>query len=346
MNQSLCGFWVNAWNTITFRMGKAARDIEANGEKIDAAMDKLRDAKARKAAIMGDEEGALTGVKSEKEQLESKITTGNDAKAASQSEAEKAAKKAAEIEKKLLRETRTELQNEISDIQELRDEYKALIQTMLSYEKSKKEKDAQKIADLEGRLAEADATAEKRIAIAEAKAKKKFDDEVKDLQSGFDETAEEIARKRNEGETDRKVEEALKNDAATGMKLLADLISESKIAAQAAKAEFAKAMADAQADGTITDEEKDRIQKVQNAYSLAEGLVDKYADKLRSAQSATEKGAGAVKPQGTFSARAASVLRGNQMEQRMFSATQEIVKHTKKTAELLKDFEGGTGTFQ
>ena len=36
------------------------------------------------------------------------------------------------------------------------------------------------------------------------------------------------------------------------------------------------------------------------------------------------------------------------MEQKMLTATQEIVKHTKKTAELLKDGAGtgGTLTFQ
>ena len=41
-------------------------------------------------------------------------------------------------------------------------------------------------------------------------------------------------------------------------------------------------------------------------------------------------------------------MRGNQMEQRMLTATQEIAKHTKKTAELLKDGSGGgsTLTFQ
>ena len=346
-NESLTGFWVNAWNTITFRMGKAARDIEANGEKIDEAMAKLADARKRQQAILNGDEGSLTGGKSEKEQLEGKVTEGREQKGASQEEAEKAAKKVADIEKKLTREQRTELQNEISDIQELRDEYKQLLQTILSYEKSKKQKDNEKIADLEGRLAEADATAEKRIAIAEAKAKKKFDDEVKELQEGFDETAEDIARNRTEGETDRKVEAALKNDAATGMKLLADLISQSKIAAAQAKAEFDQAMKDATADGDISDEEKDRIKKAQDAYSLAEGLVDKYATKLRSAQDETQKRAGAVKPQGAFYAKAASALRGNMMEQRMFMATQEIEKHTKKTAELLKDFDGGgKQTFQ
>ena len=55
-----------------------------------------------------------------------------------------------------------------------------------------------------------------------------------------------------------------------------------------------------------------------------------------------------ARPQGTFYASAAQSLRGSQMEQRMLTATQEIAKHTKKTAELLKDGSGGgtTLTFQ
>ncbi|MBR4615117.1 MAG: hypothetical protein IKO55_05875, partial [Kiritimatiellae bacterium] len=202
----------------------------------------------------------------------------------------------------------------------------------------------EKIADLEGRLAEADATAERRIKAAEEKAKRKFDKEIADLQESFDQTAEDISRRRSEGETDRKVEDALKDDAAKGMKLLNDLISQSKIAATQAKAEFQKAMAEATADGDVSDDEEKRIRKAQDAYSLAEGLVDKYEAKLRNAQEATAKQTSIAKPQGTFYANAAQSLRGNQMEQRMLTATQEIVKHTKKTAELLKDGTGGGGT--
>ena len=75
--------------------------------------------------------------------------------------------------------------------------------------------------------------------------------------------------------------------------------------------------------------------------------MDKYAAKLRSAQEEVQKRAGAVKPQGAFYARAASALRGNQMEQRMLTATQEIEKHTKQAAELLKGMDGGGSmTFQ
>ena len=347
-NDSLTGFWVNAWNTVTFRMNKAANEIKENGEKIRAEMDRIADAQQRLDAIKGGDRDALTGGKTEREQLEEKVSQGRDEKHASMDEADSAAKKAADIERKLIRETRSELENEVSDIRERRDEYKALISTMLSYEKSKKDKDLERIADLEGRLAEADATAERRIRAAEAKAKRKFDREIEDLQESFDQTAEDISRRRSEGETDRTVEAALKDDAAKGMKLLADLISQSKIAATQAKAEFRQALAQAQEDGDVSDDEEKRIRKAQDAYSLAESLVDKYESKLRSAQEATARETNVAKPQGTFYAAAAQSMRGSQMEQRMLTATQEIVKHTKKTAELLKDGagSGGTLTFQ
>ena len=340
-NESLQGFWVNTWNTITFRMGKASEEIEANGQRQLEMFSKIREAQERLAAIRGGDTDALAGGKTEKEQLQEKVETGRTERFSTQGEAAEAAKKAAEIERKLTREQQTELQNECDDIRALRDEYKGLLKTMLSFEKSKREKDAEKIADLEGRLAEADAVAERRIAKAEEKAKRKFDDEIRDLQEGFDETAEEVSRRRAEGETDRKVEKTLKGDAAKGMELLSGLISESRLAAARAKAEFEKAMAEATADGDVSDEEKRRIEKAKDAYSLAEGLVDKYASKLRSAQDETQRRAGSVKPQGAFYARAAQALRGNMMEQRMFQATQEIEKHTKKAAELLKGMNGG-----
>ena len=347
-NDSLTGFWVNAWNTVTFRMNKAANEIKENGEKIRAEMHRIAEAQQRLDAIKGGDRDALTDGRTEREQLDDKVSQGRSEKHASMGEAEDAAKKAADIERKLIRETRSEIENEVSDIRELRDEYKALISTMLSYEKSKKDNDLERIEDLEGRLAEADATAERRIRAAEAKAKRKFDREIADLQESFDQTAEDISRRRSEGETDRKVDAALKDDAAKGMKLLADLISQSKLAATQAKAEFQRALAEAQEDGDVSDDEEKRIRKAQDAYSLAESLVDKYESKLRSAQEATARETSVAKPQGTFYAAAAQSMRGSQMEQRMLTATQEIVKHTKKTAELLKDGagSGGTLTFQ
>lgn len=346
-NESLCGVWVNTWNVITFRGDKAAKDIEANGEKISAAYEKMRAAQARLNAIKGGDKDAVTGGKGEKEKLQEKIDAERSKKGAARSEAESAATRILEIEKKLTREQCTELENEISDIKELRDEYKKLLTTVLSYEKSKKEKNLKKIADLEAKLAQADATAEKRIAKAEAKARKKFDDEVAELQENFDSTASNIEKSRAVGEQDREIDDALKTDKEVGIKLISEMLHYSQTAAEEAKEAFAQIMKESTADGELTDDEKKRIEKAQEAYRSAESMVDKYASKLRSAQEETQKSATSTKPQGTFYARAAAALVGNQMELRRTQAAEETVRQVKKTNQLLKDMDGGSSmTFE
>lgn len=65
-SKSMTDFWVNKWNTITFRMGKSAREINANS-------DKIADARRRLAAIEEGDEEALTGGKTEHEKLEEKV---------------------------------------------------------------------------------------------------------------------------------------------------------------------------------------------------------------------------------------------------------------------------------
>ena len=106
-------------------------------------------------------------------------------------------------------------------------------------------------------------------------------------------------------------------------------------------------MKESTADGELTDDEKKRIEKAQEAYRSAESMVDKYASKLRSAQEETQKSATSTKPQGTFYARAAAALVGNQMELRRTQAAEETVRQVKKTNQLLKDMDGGSSmTFE
>lgn len=340
-NDSLCDWWVNAWHVITFRMDKSSDDIKANAEKINEYIRQLGDARKRQRSILDGDEGSLTGGKGESEALQEKIDAEKRDKSASQDEAEKAAKRLAEIEKKLTREQQTDLQNEIDDIRKLRDEYKDLIKTMLSYEMSKREKDAEKIADLEGRLAEADKVAERRIAVANEKAEKKFNDEIKDLQDSFDERVEDISRARAERETDENIENTLKADSEVGIKLLSELIANAKLAAESAKLSFDEAMKEARADGEISDAEAERIRKAEDAYTLAEGLVDKYAAKLRSAQDAAQKNSMSIRSQGTFYAKAAENMRPNQLENRRTQAAEEIVRQTRRTNQLLKGMDKG-----
>ena len=60
------GFWVNTWNMITFRMGKSAREINANS-------DKIADARRRLVAKEEGDEEALTGGKTEHEKQEETV---------------------------------------------------------------------------------------------------------------------------------------------------------------------------------------------------------------------------------------------------------------------------------
>ena len=65
-SKSMTDFWVNTWNMITFHMGKSAREINANS-------DKIADARRRLAAIEEGDEEALTGGKTEHEKQEEKV---------------------------------------------------------------------------------------------------------------------------------------------------------------------------------------------------------------------------------------------------------------------------------
>ena len=76
-------------------MNKSADEIEKNGERISAEMKKIVDAQKRLNAIKGGDNDAITGGKTEPEQLEEKVELGRSEKHASMDEADSAAKKAA-----------------------------------------------------------------------------------------------------------------------------------------------------------------------------------------------------------------------------------------------------------
>ena len=218
---------------------------------------------------------------------------------------------------------------------------------MLDYEKSKpeKEQDKAKIAELEGKLAGADQTAEDRIAKAREKAARKMKDDVASYQERFQESEQSIQDRRTEAAQDRKIDETLKNDPAAGQQMLEGLIAQYQKEAAAAKAQFEKELRDAQADGKIDDDERKKLDDAHSAYTRAESMVDKYSDRLRSAQDGTREAAEKVsKPQGGFLAAALENLGESSAADRTAKATETIVANTKKTNTLLKK-QNGMGTF-
>ncbi|OQA81996.1 MAG: Phage-related minor tail protein [Lentisphaerae bacterium ADurb.Bin242] len=343
-NESLLSYWNhNLWSQVSGRQEESLRKLEANGDRMSAMRKKMDAAKLRKKAILSGDPDAVSGETGPN--TAENVETENRRRQQSSDEADAAAKKVAEIDRKLARERRTELQNEIEDILALRDEYKALIQTMLDYEKSKPEakQDKGKIAELEKKKADADRTADERVAGAKEKAAGKMRKDVEDFQRRFEETERDVQERRNEDARDRQINDTLKSDKNAGISMLQGMIGQYRQAAELAKAQFQRELEMAQADGTIDEEERRRIGKAQSDYSSAESFVDKYESKLREVQEGTRKAADNLKPQGTFLAAALDSLGGVSAEERTAKATEAIVANTKKTNDLLK--RGGKFVF-
>ncbi len=347
-NEALLSYWNNnLWSQISGRQEEAQKKLEANGDRAMGYRQKIQALQKRRQAVQEGKPGATTGEEGDGTSTEEKVESEKQRRQAASDNADAAAKRVAEIDRQLARERKSELENEIDDIIALRDEYKQLIQTMLDYEKSRpeKEQDKAKIAELEGKLAGADQTAEDRIAKAREKAARKMKDDVASYQERFQESEQSIQDRREEEAQDRKIDETLKNDPAAGQQMLEGLIAQYQKEAAAAKAQFEKELRDAQADGKIDDDERRKLDDAHSAYTRAESMVDKYSDRLRSAQDGTREAAEKVsKPQGAFLAAALENLGESSAADRTAKAAETIVANTKKTNTLLKK-QNGMGTF-
>ena len=347
-NEALLSYWNNnLWSQVSGRQEEAQKKLEANGDRAMGYRQKIQALQKRRQAVQEGKPGATTGEEGDGMSTEEKVEAEKQRRQIASDNTDAAAKRVAEIDKQLARERKTELENEIDDIIALRDEYKQLIQTMLDYEKSKpeKEQDKAKIAELEGKLAGADQTAEDRIAKAREKAARKMKDDVASYQERFQESEQSIQDRRTEAAQDRKIDETLRSDPAAGQQMLEGLIAQYQKEAAAAKAQFEKELQDAQADGKIDDDERKKLDDAHSAYTRVESMVDKYSDRLRSAQDGTREAAEKVsKPQGAFLAAALENLGESSAADRTAKATETIVANTKKTNTLLKK-QNGMGTF-
>lgn len=346
-NEALMSYWNhNLLSQITGRQQESVNKIEANGDKMAAMRQKIGALRMRKQAVQQDKPGAVTGTDGKPGSTTAEnVEAEKQRRKQSQDAADEAAKRVAEIDKKLARERKTDLENEIDDINALRDEYKALIKTMLDYEKSKPEgqQDKAKIAELEGKLKQADVTAQERIAKAREKAAEKMKKDVADFQKSFDEAQQGVRERRAEDAQDRKIDDTLKSDKDAGIQMLQGLILQYQQAAEAARQQFQRELQAAQADGKIDDGERERISAAQAAYTRAESLVDKYSGKLRDAQGGTEAAADRSQTTGSFLAAALTQALGgggNEAE-RTANATEQMARTSKETNKILKKMGRG-----
>jgi len=126
--------------------------------------------------------------------------------------------------------------------------------------------------------------------------------------------------------------------------MLQNMIEQYRQAAEAAKIQFQEELKKAQADGTIDDKERAKLDNIQAGYSQAESMLDKYESKLREAQDGTQQVAEDVKPQGAFLAAALSNIGESSAADRTAKATESVASNTKKTNDLIKK-NSGMGVF-
>ena len=332
----------NLWSQISGRQEETVGRIETNGGRMASYRQKINAVKRRRKAVEQEKPGAMTGSDGTTESSTAeKIETEKQRRRQTQDAADDAAKRVAEIDKKLARERKTGLENEIDDIVALRDEYKALIQTMLDYEKSKPEdgRDNEKISELEGKLVQADKTAQERIAKAQEKAAEKMRKDAADFQKSFNDAQKDVQLRRAEDAQDRNIEKTMETDKSAGIRMIQELIRQYQLAAATAKRQFEQELLTAQADGKMDGGERERISEAQAAYTRAESLVDKYSGKLREAQSGTRSAAeGSSRVNGSFLAAAlnAALGGGGNEAERTANATEMMAKNSRETNRLLK----------
>ena len=204
-NDALDSYWNhNLWSQISGRQEEAVNKTQTNNERILAYRKQIYALRQRKKAIAENKPGSATGT--EGQSTEDKVEQERQRQQQAADAVAQAERRAAEIEKRWRRDGQTDLENEIQDIIELRDEYKKLIQTMLDYEKSKPEdkQDKTRIAELERKMVEADREAEKRIAQAKANAK----GDVADAERQVADIEKRLRRER-QSELDNEIEDII-----------------------------------------------------------------------------------------------------------------------------------------
>ncbi len=333
-NEALLSYWNhNVMSLVTGKQSESVAKIATNGDKAVAYQQKIDALKQRKKAIQLGDEDAITGESSSTTTAEN-VETEKQKKATSLQENADAQARVAQIDKQLSRERQTALQNEIADINALRDEYKSLVQAMLDYEQSKADnlQDKKRIAELESKLVDADKIAEERIAQAQEKASAEFSS----IESSFNKNAKNIQDKRLEDATDRELEQTLKTDKDAGIEMLQNMIISYQQAAEQAKLQFQEELKKAQGDGVINDAERSKINEAESAYSRAESMFDKYESKLRDAQEGTRQSSENTQVQGAFLAQALDGLSNGTAADRTAKATETIASNTSKTNDYLK----------
>lgn len=261
------------------------RRVDEIGKSLAEQQDKLNRLMQEKREVK-DPGSADAGLK---ERLEKEAA----AQRAAADEAAKAAEVRRQAEEKLDRESRTNLQNKIADIEKEAEAHKKAIQTELQYEKSKKDSDAGKIAELEAKLTKAEKAYQQKIEKAKLENKDDFTRSLQKMQEDYANVQQEIERRRKDAEEDREIAKKIEEDPNAGIKLLDEKLAALSDAIAAGKKAVEKAIKDAAAspdpNGKVDKDKaaevrkrQEELNRLQQRQSQLQSRRDQTADSMES----------------------------------------------------------------
>lgn len=349
-------------------------------KEIDAEHKKLMAMKKRMNAFNTGEGSAVTG--KEGESTADRVEAESQRKAASVQELADATKRLAELDEEAAKRKRSNLENEIENIRKVREEYKKNIDLLLEEEKAKlnanmsdvnanangttqAQKDAyakaleaaegnrKKIAELEARLAAANAGFDQQTKDAEKKDAERREKERKPYAGFLGELDADKQRRDADKQTDKQFSDAMEGknyDAAYA--LMDQLFNAQQTAMQAAREKYqqmydAATAADSEGGADLTDSERSKLDELRTEIREGASRMESYQSKMDEAREAASD-AGERDPSSKISgawqlADLAGTL-NNAAADRTAAATEKSVALQEKTNKRLEAIEKKTGS--
>ena len=325
----------NAWSWITSGFDSQVM-VDAMAKSDDELRVMLADLDAARARLAALKEDAAAA----KEAASGASPSSRVATRLEETQAVKDAREELEkLDEEIRQEGLTSLEKEIEAIQRSADAYVKAAQAMIDFEEAQDDAfyDAEKVAELEEKIAARRIKAEQDVAAAKAKAAAAGTTALAELESA----AGDIEAARSRRAEDKRLDELSRVDGAGYMRELSRLIDAAKSGAADAAEKYRLAVSGAMEDGLMTDEERSAIADLLDAYRAAEAEVDRFADRIDRASTAAGRSAASVKlgAAGTFYAAAAAGM-ADRYEIRIADATEKAAKVVR---DILDEIRGGAG---
>ncbi len=357
-NDTMSSYWYRAnrpWDEIaSFWGGGTAGRIQQNGEYINGKggqLDQIGSLQQDRRKWEGFlKTGKLPSVSGNKpgpagnSNSPADSTTGGYLSIEDRAKTEEAVKKTRD---QLARKRRTDLENEIADIQAMTDEYKKLLKTLLEYEKARpgKLRNNARIAELESWMSQADKDRDVAIRQAQGKETDKFEKQQRKEVNRFTSFEEGRKAQREKEDTDRKVDAEFKKSKDQGIEYLQKIFQGAMQSAASALADYQSSIKTADADGKRTGEEQETIDKKYDEYQRRIGTADDYRRRLEDARAGTAGSMEKIDVAGSFFVNQIQTVKGaGSIGEKQLSVQEKIAKNTDETAREVKKIKTGVVT--